>query len=125
VNSPSVDRIQVNSRKSLIHIGGSRPTEPARNTARLLYEGLDKKEKTTIQLARKQYAGLIPREKFGGEYTALQWFCDYLLAAESERPRFLTNALVNDYFHFFADNDWAVLKEFLVRQYNLGSARLS
>ena len=35
--------------------------------------------------AKVVYHAIIPKEHYGGEYTALEWFCDYLLGTDENR----------------------------------------
>jgi ubiquinone/menaquinone biosynthesis C-methylase UbiE len=114
--------IRVDSGRSLVHIGSLDSfdvTSGGMLAATLMYEALDKDEPSQATWAAEIYDRLIPEENFGGEYSALQWFCEYFVASEEERKTFLQDPLVEAYFHFFADNDWAVLKEYLRRKYKM------
>ena len=91
----------MNSKKSLVHIGGSRPSEKATTAAQTLYAGLDQHDPKQVAAARTTYLELIPEENFGAEYTVLRWFCDYYLASESEKPKLLKTALDRDFLRFF------------------------
>jgi predicted methyltransferase len=124
VGSSAPELVRVDSRKSLVHISGSRPSETAQVAAQILYSGLDQHLPEKVRTAREMFASLIPKENFGAEYTALPWLCDYYLAADADKPKLVENPLDRDFLRFFADNDWAVLKEFLVRRNNLGSGNI-
>jgi SAM-dependent methyltransferase len=120
-NAMNIDEtcVEVKSRKSLVRLGAFMPGEKGRTAAQNLLEGLEKHQAEKIRAAKMTFAELIPQENFGGEYTALEWFCNYYLTAEAQRAALLTNALTSDYLHFFADTNWANLQEFLKRRYNL------
>ena len=124
VNAPAPELVRVDSKKSLVHIGGSKPSETAQVAAQILYSGLDHHQPEDVRTAREMFASLIPVENFGAEYAALRWLCDYYLTADADKPQFASNALDRDFLRFFADNDWSVLKEFLIRRNNLGSGQI-
>lgn len=124
VNAPSPDLVTVDSRTSLVHIGGSKPGEAAEFAAQILYDGLDQNQPETVRTAREMFVGLIPVENFGAEYTALRWLCDRYLAGDREKLQEIANPLDRDFLRYFSDNNWAVLKEYLVRRYALGSGRI-
>lgn len=124
VNRPAPDLVTVDSRRSLVHITGSKPSEEAQVAAQLLYAGLDENDREKVKAAREIFARLTPLENFGGEYTALRWFADYYLAPDADKPQFAANALDQDFLRFFSENDWAILKEFLIRRNNLGAGQI-
>jgi ubiquinone/menaquinone biosynthesis C-methylase UbiE len=116
---PEVD---ITSKASLVHLGSLDSfdlTEGGIEAARLLWQGLENDRPESIRAALDIYDRVIPRENYGGEYTALQWFGEYLLADPSERKRRLADPFTLEFFNFFADNDYAVLKEYLERKYKL------
>ena len=118
----SPDWIQVNSRASLVHLGSIDSfdiTEGGTQAAKLLVDAIENQKPEAARAALPIYKQLIPRENFGGDYTALHWFCEYLMASEIEQERFLSDNMTSEYFHFLADNDFAVLKEYLQRKYKL------
>ncbi|MBC8460054.1 MAG: methyltransferase domain-containing protein [Deltaproteobacteria bacterium] len=120
-NSPAYE-LRIESEKSLIHIGSLDSfdiTPGGIQAAQFILDALEKKDPAHAKNALKVYRELIPKENYGGEYTSLQWFCEYLVSLESERKGFFNDRMVEAYFHFFADNDYAVLKEYLKRKYKL------
>lgn len=72
-----------------------------------------------LKEAKKLYEHIIPLENFGGEYTALLWFVDYLQADDATKRKLLSDPFVREYFDMFASDDWKGLKEFLIRKYHL------
>ncbi len=124
VHAPDPELVKIDSKRSLVHIGGSKPSEAAQVAAQMLYSGLDQHQPEKVRAARDVFAGLIPLENFGAEYTTLRWLSDYYLAADADKSHFFAHALDRDFLRFFAENDWAVLKEFLIRRNNLGSGQI-
>jgi ubiquinone/menaquinone biosynthesis C-methylase UbiE len=125
-SSDSSDTVPITSKVSLVHLGSIDSftiTEGGIQAGRLLLDGLQnglpKNDLTQIQKAKTLYDALIPKENYGGEYTALEWFCHYLLADEKDRAELLTDKFHQSFFDFFAANDYANLKEYLGRKYHL------
>ena len=102
----------------------SRSRPEGRQAATLLNEALDAK---TPEEMRSQGAGfskiydeIVPRENYGSEYTALQWFDDYL-AADDKRPRARADrpARSSIFFDQFSADNFKLLREFLDRKYRI------
>lgn len=119
--------LKVNSRASLIHLGSIDSfdiTEGGVKAARLLFNALNEKKDqalrvTSARAAMDVYREIIPSENFGGEYTALYWFCDYIVGTPEAKQNMMKDRYVEGFFHFFADNNYSVLKEYLKRKYHL------
>jgi ubiquinone/menaquinone biosynthesis C-methylase UbiE len=92
-------------------------TLAGRRAARLMYAALEKKDPPTINAALETYRTLIPRERFGDEYLAWQWFCEYLLASPRLRQELLAHWFVRSYFERLAVEDFRVLKTYLRYKY--------
>ncbi len=119
--SPS---IKIESSSSLIHVGSNdsfATTQDGILAGKLVFNFLENKDTNTAQKAIKLYDKLIPVENYGGEYSALQWFCQYLLASPTEQATFFPNKFVANFYDFFAENDFARLKEYLQRKYKLAT----
>lgn len=124
-----VMQVPVNSNMSLVHVGSSDSfaiTPEGRQAATELFEALgaldEQKPDKAVEKAKAAleiYAKIIPRENYGGEYTALQWFADYLVADEAKRTEMTDDPLVKEFFKMFGGNDYQVLKEYLRRKYRL------
>lgn len=122
--TPPPLRVDIPSKMSLIHVGSNdsfNPTTSGVEAGRLLLEALENKEPASAEKAIEIYDAIVPRENYGGEYTALQWFASILVTPEAERQKSLTTPFVDEFYHFFADNDFATLQEYLKRKYNLKS----
>jgi ubiquinone/menaquinone biosynthesis C-methylase UbiE len=118
----SPDSMRIRTKDSLLHLGSIDSfdiTPGGVDAARALLRAIEDDRPGVAREALRIYARIIPTENFGGEYTALQWFCHYLLACETDRAKMLEDDLAASYFHFFADNDFATLREYLKRKYKL------
>ncbi|MEA5390333.1 methyltransferase domain-containing protein [Cyanobium gracile UHCC 0139] len=116
--------IKVTSGRSLTNlesIDSFGVTEQGTLAAKLLLRFLTSGDRQALMTARSIYSGIIPKENFGGDYTALQWFSDLFLAEESERATMLKDPLVASYYKMFAANQFTLLKEYLGRKYMLGA----
>lgn len=117
--SPYID---ITSGNAIVHLGSIDSfdvTEGGTNAARALMEALETGQPGPALRARGIYDKLIPAENFGGEYTALQWFCELKLADEPQRADMLADPFVRAFHDFFADNDFANLREYLNRKHHL------
>jgi SAM-dependent methyltransferase len=65
------------------------------------------------------YDQIIPRENYGGEYSALQWFADYVAADQVRKRDFVRDPQVAFFFNVYGGDNFAVLKEYLFRKYRL------
>ncbi|MGK7959145.1 class I SAM-dependent methyltransferase [Crocosphaera sp.] len=120
--TPEGEWIKINSRVSLVHLGSIDSfdkTAAGIAAAKLMLDALENNNLKSAKEAVLTYEKIIPNENFGGEYTALQWFGEYLLASPQQQQQFLKEPLVLEFFNFFADNDFANLKEYLKRKYEI------
>lgn len=125
---PGAKTIAVSDSRSVVHIGSldSFDITPAGiNAAKALYGALDGSAPQGATAAIGIYDQLIPKENFGGEYTALRWVAKYLTASEESRKAMTKDPLVAEYLAYLSENDWERLKFFLGRKYKLGTAKLS
>src|SRR6202521_3871685 len=79
------DAAPISSKTSLVHLGSIDSftiTEQGTLAGRLLLNALENKDPAEAGKAKLVYHAIVPKEHYGGEYTALQRFCDYLLGAE-------------------------------------------
>jgi hypothetical protein len=85
--------IRIDSKKSLVHMGSvdsTSLTDDGTKAAKLVLDFIEKNNKESARSALKIYERIIPLENFGGDYTALQWFVEYMLAAPDQKARFIT-----------------------------------
>lgn len=116
--------IQINSKKSLVHMGSvdsTALTEDGIKAAKLALDFLENRNAESARTAMKIYDGIIPKENYGGDYTAMQWLLTAALSSESERAAMMTDKTFESYYDFFAANDFDQLKEYLKRKYKLGN----
>jgi SAM-dependent methyltransferase len=113
---------EITSKVSLVHLGSIDTftiTEQGTLAGRFLLSALDSKDLSYAKKAKEIYETIIPTEHYGGEYTALEWFCDYLLGNDESRKQQLADRYHKSFFEFFGANDFATLKEYLTRKYKL------
>jgi ubiquinone/menaquinone biosynthesis C-methylase UbiE len=123
-SSPATVKIEINSKKSLIHMGSVDSTiltEDGIQAAKLLLDYLENKNIKSAKDAYEIYNKIIPHENYGGDYTALQWIIDYLLASKDKQDKFITNKYDQSFYEFLSAGDFAQLKEYLKRRYKLGT----
>ncbi|HJV65347.1 MAG TPA: methyltransferase domain-containing protein [Geomonas sp.] len=116
--------IEINSKKSLVNmmsVDSTNLTENGIKAAKLFYDFLEKGNRKSAEEASQIYDQIIPKENFGGDYTALQWLIRYSLAPKAEQQHFAKNIYDQGFLDFFAANDYAQLKEYLIRKYKLAN----
>ena len=114
--------IKVASKASLVHLGSLDSFDITEGGTKAAIEILDCVEHNNPESARRAlaiYRRIIPGENFGGEYPALQWLCEYLIATPAEQRAMLADRYVASFYHVLADDHYAVLKEYLRRKYHL------
>ena len=119
--------VRIQAQTSLVHVGlggVSSLTAEGIAAAKTMLEGLehpnsDKIDLAKIKDARAQWERLIPIENFGGEYTALAWFADYILGGEKEKKELAADPFLQQFFALYHDEQWKGLKEFLIRKYHI------
>jgi SAM-dependent methyltransferase len=119
---PPPETAQITSKVSLVHLGSIDSftiTEQGTQAGRLLLTALQSKTLDDPMKAKAIYDKIVPIEHYGGEYTALEWFCDYLVGTDQQRQDMLTDRYHRSFFEFFSANDYANLKEYLGRKYHL------
>ncbi len=114
--------ITITSKASLVYISSNdsfAATQEGIRAARFVLDALKNKSTDSAKAASQIYDNLIPVENYGGEYTTLEWFCKYLLASDNEKKKFFSDKFAASFYDFFAENDYARLKEYLQRKYKL------
>lgn len=117
------DWIKVDSRVSLVHLGSIDSfdkTAAGIAAAKLMLDALENNNLESAKEAVLTYEKIIPKENFGGEYTAIQWFGEYLLASPQQQKALLKEPLDVEFYNFFAKDNFASLKEYLKRKYDIG-----
>jgi len=114
--------ICINSKASLLHLGSLDSfdiTEIGTQAAKLLLECMNDNNSESCKKAWEIYEQIIPNENFGGEYVALQWFCEYFMADEQNKKALLSDQYVASYFDFLSQDNFAELKGYIERKYHL------
>jgi ubiquinone/menaquinone biosynthesis C-methylase UbiE len=122
--TPSPQIIKIDSQHSIVHLGSLDSfdkTEGGIQAGKFVLEALEKKDKEAAKKAIDLYNLLIPKENYGGEYTALQWFAQYIVATDAQKQEFFQDKLARDYFEFWGADDFANLKEYIKRKYKLAT----
>lgn len=123
-SSPAPVKIEITNKKSLVHMGSvdsTTLTEDGIQAAKLLFDYLENRNVKSARDANEIYTRIIPRENYGGDYTALQWLIDCMLAPKDQQDKFITNKYDRSYYEFWSGGDFAQLKEYLKRKYKLGN----
>lgn len=110
-----------NSKMSIVHVGGNdtfNVTKDGRKAGTLLFDALIKNDKKLALQAIEVWDQIIPRENYGGEYSALQWFARYFIADKETQEKMIEDPYVAVFYHLFSGNQYAVLKEYLQRKYH-------
>ncbi len=118
--------LEIDSTNSIVHIGSLDSydiTEQGIEAAKIVLKALETKDAAIAQDAIAKYYEIIPSENFGGEYTALQWFCEYIAAPKEQQKKMLEDPLTRAYFNFLGKDDYALLKNFLQYKYKLTKER--
>lgn len=114
-------QLDINSRHSFVHLGSLDSfdiTEGGKSAARKILKYLETGNKRHLEEAKHIYKDLIPNENFGGEYTALDWFCKFWLAPESAQRDMLSVPSVDSFYELLAKDDFFHLKWYLNRKYH-------
>ncbi|MGQ9659612.1 MAG: methyltransferase domain-containing protein [Thermochromatium sp.] len=122
IRSPDQEVIRVDDAHAVIHIGSldSFDITPSGIAAgRLMLKALTDSDLEAARQAIRLYDTIIPNENFGGEYTALQWIAQYLVATEDERHELTRDPLAAEFIAYLARNDYADLKFYIARKYKL------
>jgi ubiquinone/menaquinone biosynthesis C-methylase UbiE len=90
--------------------------------AQLLLRYLDAGEREALEHALDRYRALHSVENFGGEYTTLQWFCEYELADDAGRAQLLQDDDGRRFVELFGSDDWAPFREYLRGKYGMAPA---
>lgn len=114
--------IDITNKDAILHLGSIDSfdvSEGGTSAAKLLLRALENNDRNSAIEAIDVYRKLIPDENFGGEYTALKWVCNYLIADDAAKRLMLTNQQVDSFYRFISDNNFANLKEYLNRKYHI------
>lgn len=116
--------IKINSETPVIRyriIGTSTSgyTYGGKRAGQVMYDAFEKNDVALFKKAHEMFDELWPTERIGDDYTALMWFCEYMMLQEDEREAFLDNDMKKDYFSYFGDNNFDRLKQYLYYKFDL------
>lgn len=116
-----VSKIHVTSSSSLVRyriIGTSTSgyTLRGKRMALKLYEGLETGNTELLAQVAQEYRQAMVAERIGDDYTALLWFCQVLTGGKEKED--LKETIYQDYYDFFASNDFEILKKYLRNKYD-------
>jgi ubiquinone/menaquinone biosynthesis C-methylase UbiE len=114
--------IKVKNKASLVHLGSLDSfdkTPSGIKAAKLIIECLEQKRLDAAREALKIYEEIVPKENFGGEYTTLQWVCEYLIASPDEQKTMLADRFVARFHQSLAEDNYLGLRNYLRMKYHL------
>lgn len=108
--------------ESLLHIGSLDSFELTAGgieAGRTLWNALEQNDSAEAEKALELYRQIVPKENYGGEYTALAWLCTAKFFPERLDPGWTNNPCHVVYRDFFLADNAKVLREYLTRKYKL------
>jgi ubiquinone/menaquinone biosynthesis C-methylase UbiE len=114
--------LNITTGNSIIHIGSLDSydiTEEGIRAAKLVLDALENNNMAAAKKAIEVYNDLIPKENFGGEYSALQWFCEYLVASDNQKEEMLKDPLTEGYYNYLSKDSNMLIKEYVKYKYKL------
>lgn len=122
VNNSNYPILNIPNQKSLVHIGSLDSydiTDKGIDAAQYVYDFLGNGNSTLANIAIEKYNDIIPKENFGGEYTALQWLCEVMTADKDERKEMLLDRLSRSFFNTMTADSCKVARYYLLHKYKL------
>ena len=114
--------IMSESKHSLVHIGSLDSfdlTKGGIDAAANIIRYFETGDKAYLEESVKAYDSLIPIENFGGEYSALRWICQLLLAPSTkETAVFLNEPTVASWYEYLKEDDFKKLKAYINYKYH-------
>lgn len=124
VNVGNTPVLTIDKQKSVVHIGSLDSydiTDRGIDAASYVFDFIRNGDRSLADIAIKKYTELIPSENFGGEYSALQWLCEAMMADDGKREEMLADPLVRSFYHKMTDDSCKVLSYYLLHKYKLGN----
>lgn len=124
ISSASNPVLKIADRKSVIHIGSLDSydiTDKGIDAARYVYDFLGNGDKSLADIAIEKYKDIIPKENFGGEYSALQWLCEVMTASEDKKKEMLADRLTRSFYKTMTADSCKISRYYLLHKYKLGS----
>ncbi|MBK1693672.1 hypothetical protein CKO09_02800 [Chromatium weissei] len=114
--------IRVTDSNSLVHIGSLDSfdiTPLGVAAATLLLKALSESDQESARAAISIYQDIIPKENFGGEYTALQWIAEYITGSDTAKSMMTQDRLAAEFLAYLAEDNFAKMKLYLSKKYKL------
>lgn len=116
--------LHVANQKSVVHIGSLDSydiTDKGIDAAQYVYDFLGNGDASLANIAIEKYNDLIPQENFGGEYSALQWLCETMIAPENVRNERLSDRLSRSFYNTMTADSCKISRYYLLHKYKLGN----
>ncbi len=116
--------LSIDTQKSIVHIGSLDSydiTDKGIDAAQYVYDFLGNGDASLANIAIEKYNDLIPKENFGGEYSALQWLCEAMIAPDSTKEEMLSDRLSRSFYHTMTDDSCKISRYYLLHKYKLGN----
>jgi SAM-dependent methyltransferase len=120
--------ITVSNARSAVHVGSLDSfdiTPFGIMAAKHLYKALADSDMNEARAAIDIYDKIIPKEHFGGEYTALRWVAKYQLASKDKREAMVKSPFHAEFLEYLSANNYSLLKQFLASKYKFGPKKIS
>ena len=114
--------ITISAKDSLVHVGSLDSfdiTKGGIKAGKLLLKYLDNGDKKLLHKAVEIYEKIIPDENFGGEYTALEWLCNYFLSPDEAKKDLLSKPLIKSFYDVLSKDNFADLRMYLQLKYHI------
>lgn len=115
--------LTVSDSRSVVHIGSLDSydiTDRGIDAAQYVYDFMGGAGAELAEIAIEKYNELIPSENFGGEYSALQWLCEVMIAEKEIREQMLQDRLSKSFYNKLTSNNCAAIRYYLLHKYKLG-----
>ena len=116
--------LHVTNQRSVVHIGSLDSydiTDKGIDAAQYVYDFLCNGDTSLANIAIEKYNDLIPQENFGGEYSALQWLCETMIAQENVRKERLSDRLSRSFYNTMTADSCKISRYYLLHKYKLGN----
>ena len=87
--------IPVTSKFSIVQVRDNAigVTDEGLKAVKLILEAIDENKPESARKAADIYDQLLPEGRYGGDYTALKWFAEYIAAPENKRENMIDDKL--------------------------------
>jgi len=120
--------LEIKDGNSVIHIGSLDSydiTEKGIAAGKLFVKAIEGKDLKTAKDVVRMYDELIPHENFGGEYSALQWFCELMLVDQNKREEMLRDEMVRAYYDYLSASNYERLLDYVKTKYKLQKKKIN